>query len=683
MATYASTTNPFIEPNNGAGRGAKEVSSTKNAPGMARIQSKRERKRAKRKEQENMSLVPEQTSEVTIEGRKADVLACEKNPTSDATQTSSKVDQNNNLLKIDQDELSGTDEIVGNTLDLSDARELADQVAELSVNGDIGESTDPLHEKLANGYHNIHLGQVGDNKEERRSCSNEDEQSVHLDQSGDEDHPEPNDAKADDLAPMSKDSRQHQHIELIKKLRLQLHDLESYAYERGDLEQVPSSVLAERQTVILNSLKKKLPLNIDEDRLERLELEELKSQVDKEISELIDPLITQDHLLSQLKTQLTDLERYISHLHKKLGKDIDKRAMEGDCSCNMHGCSTPSHHTSSATFELLDGDQRPSTIMSNDTLPKTSRLIRGLMTQLICSDIKIQEAAKIEKDFCRYPGNSVQCLQRTTSRSSNNSTIKRPQYHDTAVWNMHIDRVSLATDSLANLFGIEPGCKTKPLEQIDESLVESVVRRQLVPALRDLLAYGLIDPNPITRPTYRSFLFDPYYLISSLTCLPGSQSNSQQEATSLPIDKIHVWNVIEDYFNSHNEPEFKTSSVRTLSQSFNIKPSMDGPIKVTSKQALLIAVDDMIERLSRCKPNGPESHFKLFVYIALNDRKLASWFRIIFKSKTVLRKFYHNFSFVNQPDKMEKFLQVIDVLNQIEFKLNTNFGMVDQFVSAF
>lgn len=515
----------------------------------------------------------------------------------------------------------------------------------------------------------------------------------------------------DERAPMEQDSRRHQHIELIKKLRLQLRDLERYAYERGELEQVPPSILAERQSVILDMLKKKLPLNIDKDRIEKLELEELKCQVDKEISDLIDPLITKDHLLNQLKTQLTDLERYISHLHETIGKNFDKSKRLSDCSCQLHGCTTPK--ATVTTFKSLNDAQNddsdessPSTgILSDETLPKTSRLIRGLMAQLICSDMKIQEAMKTEKDFSKFPGQSSSSSSSTTTtspdlhknssnpsqhHSKNNSTFnistKAPQFHDGTVWTMHIDKVQLATDSLTNLFAVEPkNDKAGDIDkqcQVDESLVESVVRRQLVPAIRDLLAYGLIDPNLVPRTTYRSFLFDPYYLISSFTCLPGSQSSSELES-SLKLDKIHAWDVIEDYFKSRIEPEFKNSSIKTLSQSFNLTPSMNGPIKITSKQALLIAVDDIRERLARCKPNGPESHFKLFVYTALNQAKLATWIRIVFRNKSTLKKYYHNFSFTNQYDKMDKFLSIIEALSQIEFKLNIDTESVDQFVSAF
>ena len=176
-------------------------------------------------------------------------------------------------------------------------------------------------------------------------------------------------------------------------------------------------------------------------------------------------------------------------------------------------------------------------------------------------------------------------------------------------------------------------------------------------------------------------MLDPYYILSSLTCFPSLQKSNESISTN--EDKIHIWNIIADYYESRSGPNFKQSSVKTLSQSFNLTASMNGPMKITSKQALLIAVDDIIDRLSRCKPNGPESHFKAFVYVALNQGKLATWIRLIFRNKSVIKKYYHNFSFVSQQEKMDKFISVVEVLKNVPFNLNTDAETRDQFVSAF
>lgn len=127
---------------------------------------------------------------------------------------------------------------------------------------------------------------------------------------------------------------------------------------------------------------------------------------------------------------------------------------------------------------------------------------------------------------------------------------------------------------------------------------------------------------------------------------------------------------------------FRNSSVKTLSQSFQLTPSMNGPIKITSKQALLIAIDDVTQKMAKSRPNGPDSHFKMLVYLSLNQCKLATWLRIIFKNKSVLRKYYHNFSFVTQPEKVDRFLSILEPLSSIQFNLPTDVeqSIADQFL---
>lgn len=516
----------------------------------------------------------------------------------------------------------------------------------------------------------------------------------------DDDDEDEDDTTSEMSTPMSRDDRRYQHIELIRKLRMQLRDLERYAYERGELDQVPPSILAERQTVILETLKNRLSLNIGTDDIERTDIDELKKQVDKEIHNLIDPLVTKECLLAQLKTQLTDLERYIAHLHETIGKKpTDKR----NCLCHLHGCSSR---------ELQDGNGSPSinhrklsnsTSMSSiDALPRTSRLIRSLVTQLICSDVKEAQSkdnGQVEKSSLESdskPEVEMEQSQKTNNTNNTNNTSNRqlpvtgvPNFHDGAAWTLHIDKVTLATDSIVNLLTLDsnhqrPSSGGKA--SFDENLVESIVRRQLVPAIRELLTYGLIDPETIPRPTsYISMLFDPYYLFSSLTCFPSSSTQKPTDGKDPLTEKFHVWHVVEDYYKSKSGPNFKTSSVKTLSQSFNLASAtgVSGPIKITSKQALLIAVDDIIETLAKCKPNGPESHFRIFIYTAMNRSKLATWLKLIFRNKSVIRKYYHNFSFVSQPDKMDKFFACLEALSQFKFKLCADVKAIEQFVSAF
>lgn len=682
MATYASTSNPFIKTksdskekndstNNGFERGYR-----KEAPGMAKPQSLLDEIR--RQKEANLLLSHDDSG---FSSEKMDTTA-----SLDTLNSSNLLDKNMNereaesCCKVSSEKVEekGAPSNGIEPCSLSDTDEISkacESLVEAAIRLELEETSVKIDQR------NKHT------KHEENTSSTTNDQALFFekldknDNVGDvkQDHDDDDDGEEDEIeieldddhAPMEKDSRQHQHTELIKKLRLQLRDLEKYAYERGELDQVPASVLAERQTVILDTLKDKLSLSIGVDEIKKLELDELKKQVNKEINDLIDPLITKEHLLNQLKTQLTDLERYITHLHRTLGKIHEKKS----CSCSLHGCSSQDNDHNLSQENPSANLAKEESLMSSDALPKTSRLIRGLVTQLICSDIKLRESAKKE--------------EQELSNQRDNSLVKVPvtsvkRHNDAAAWTLHIDKVILATDSLVNLFTTEPQYQRSNDKSIDEGLVESIVRRQLVPAIKDLLTYGLIDLNSMPNSTsYASLLFDPYYLLASLTCFPSSEKQSTSAEKGALGERLHVWTVIEDYYKYRNEPGFKTSSVKTLSQSFNLGPSISGPIKITSKQALLIAVEDIIETLSKCKPNGPESHFRAFIYTALNRSRLSTWLRLIFRNKSVIRKYYHNFCFVGQNDKMDKFFKTIEALNQIEFKLRTDVESIEQFVSAF
>lgn len=72
--------------------------------------------------------------------------------------------------------------------------------------------------------------------------------------------------------------------ELITKLKEQLLDLEQYAYETGELSSVPSAVLLERQSVVIEQLKSRLSLNLEV--MDKLGPEELRKHVDQAIRDV-------------------------------------------------------------------------------------------------------------------------------------------------------------------------------------------------------------------------------------------------------------------------------------------------------------------------------------------------------------------------------------------------------------
>nr|CAD7576589.1 unnamed protein product [Timema californicum] len=131
--------------------------------------------------------------------------------------------------------------------------------------------------------------------------------------------------------------------ELISQLKLQLEDLEKYAYETGEAG-LPQCVILERQKVILDQLKGKLNLNVDD--IDKLTTDDLRTQVDFAINQFVNPLKMKEHLVTQLKTQISDLERFIQFLQGD-GTPVElPKHKECTCTCPDHNISSSEAATS-------------------------------------------------------------------------------------------------------------------------------------------------------------------------------------------------------------------------------------------------------------------------------------------------------------------------------------------------
>ncbi|KAH8366511.1 hypothetical protein KR084_000094 [Drosophila pseudotakahashii] len=101
---------------------------------------------------------------------------------------------------------------------------------------------------------------------------------------------------------------------IIEQLKSQLTELEQIAYEAGEPGILPQHVMLEKQKFILDELRSKLNLQVEQHELPALSTEQLRHQVDNAIGEFVGPLKMKEQLVAQLKTQITDLERFIAFL---------------------------------------------------------------------------------------------------------------------------------------------------------------------------------------------------------------------------------------------------------------------------------------------------------------------------------------------------------------------------------
>ncbi|XP_036318566.1 RUN domain-containing protein 1 [Rhagoletis pomonella] len=115
------------------------------------------------------------------------------------------------------------------------------------------------------------------------------------------------------LSQLDDEAVRQRQFELIEHLKTQLSELEKLAYESG-APVLPQHILLEKQKIIIDELKNKLNLQVDERDLPELSSEELKNHVDTAIGEFVGPLRMKEQLVAQLKTQITDLERFIAFL---------------------------------------------------------------------------------------------------------------------------------------------------------------------------------------------------------------------------------------------------------------------------------------------------------------------------------------------------------------------------------
>ncbi|CAH1153711.1 unnamed protein product [Phaedon cochleariae] len=145
--------------------------------------------------------------------------------------------------------------------------------------------------------------------------------------------------------------RRSQQKELIERLKSQLRELEQYAFESGEAG-IPQDVLLERQRVILNELKTRMNLELDEHSFQQMTKDDVSKQINMAFDQLVSPLRVKEHLVGQLKTQIADLERFISYLQ------ADTKHSKCSCGCSYHTLKQP--YKSETTLGLI---QRTATIL--------------------------------------------------------------------------------------------------------------------------------------------------------------------------------------------------------------------------------------------------------------------------------------------------------------------------------
>ncbi|XP_034946370.1 RUN domain-containing protein 1 isoform X2 [Chelonus insularis] len=415
--------------------------------------------------------------------------------------------------------------------------------------------------------------------------------------------------------------------ELINQLKTQLEDLERYAYET-DGQDLPQSVILERQNLIINHLKEKLNFNVDD--LCKLSIDDLRWQVDHAINEIVSPLKMKEHLVNQLKTQVNDLERFIHYLQG----EISTETLACTCACPVHtnggGVSSKSKKCSQEAEQ--SGAKNMATF---NTVKKVITLLHlYLVSQLGCGSDRLRRDLK------------------------KNSTV--PAWRDLrtrldiAVEHVIESAVEFGCDD-DNVFESVYGSDSESVKIHSSARLTTAVRKHLAICIRDLMQHGLMaDVSSSTS------------VVPFIGCFPQRKTVSSHT--------MHAWELIVKYYEIKNGHLYISSPAQKLSQSFNL--DLVSEKNLSPKQSLLITIGNIIATHTLYK-RSYNAHFKAFVCAALNANKLVIWLRLVLQCQYLLENHYTSWSYVVKTGFQDAF-HTLDRLTTIHFDLPVDLA-VQQF----
>ncbi|XP_061181320.1 RUN domain-containing protein 1-like [Saccostrea echinata] len=418
--------------------------------------------------------------------------------------------------------------------------------------------------------------------------------------------------------------------ELIQQLKSQLEDLENYAYETGDVEELPTNKMMEKQRVVIDELKTKLDLNME--NFDKLSTEDLKNVVDHAIGQIVNPAKVKEKLVGQLRTQVVDLERFIAFLQGEasspgpLGKER--------CTCPVHKFPDDSSDTSKdccsglphgQNRRLKEKAEREKNVKDTQAFIKKTLTILQMfiITQFGCGtgEFKKNMMKKTTK------GNHWGDL-RARLELAINKTLELSQKQDE---DPKDDQSEYGSDS------------EESQEQSSPALTQCV-RKDLAMAIRDLMQHGLMEVG-------QSKSLVPF------GCIPNR--------SAAITHSLHAWDLLLKFYDMKHGRQYNESPARKLSQSFHLE--MVGGKPITAKQTLLGAIDTVISSHTPLK-RSEDSHFKAFISLALNEKKLVVWFKLLFRTQTLIDSYYQDWSYVARTG-FDDALKSLDKLNSIPFKL--------------
>lgn len=323
--------------------------------------------------------------------------------------------------------------------------------------------------------------------------------------------------------------------------------------------------------------------------------------------------------MEQLKTQVTDLERYIHFL--QLAQDaqagsICTKGTTGSCTC-----SCPMHGNAQTGIESYD----PLIAMARQKMDEMAKKkLNGSKSRTGSESGESRDAIKMIRrvmtllQMITYT--QFGCARGTQDRRFERNTLKKTTKGNPAGQHfgdlrarlelsidhiLEIDKEKLANDSDYTSDSDEPSHHAVH----GNDKMTSVVRKELAVAIRDLLEHGLV--------MHASNSSNSNSLIASTFFDWGCFAPRSAQVVSSSVQSgrsMSGWDLFVKFYELKNGSTYRASPARRLSQSYNLH--IVGGVAITPKHTLLMAIDEIIETHTPLK-RSPDSHFKAFVSQAL------------------------------------------------------------------
>ena len=402
-------------------------------------------------------------------------------------------------------------------------------------------------------------------------------------------------SESEDNDPQQKllDEQRKKHADLIQQLKGQLEELESYAYESGEAI-VPSNMLLERQRIVMEQLKARLNLNMD--NIVKLSEDELKAEVDSAVGSIVNPLKMKSHLVNQLMTQITDLEMFIEFLQSETSTMVPNDCQ--GCGCAKHedgdGQETHTHQPRQRRFRTKSEQ--------DEIHNRTVNILQKAMAVL-------QLTAASQFGCGGGLGSKEQFYKNTLKQ-----TAKGNHYGDLrANLELAVDHMLDACSVVETIDAENEGNNESQLEYVSAaSEVTAVARKEIAMAIRDLMQHGLVESGSGGR---------RMSLLPFMGCMSNRRRQSMEAAAaSSNSTPDHAWDVVLFYYNLKRGHEFNCAPQRKLSQSFGLELGDVGdgtPSSAASnKQSLLTVLGQIIASHGKYK-RSKDAHFKAFICAGL------------------------------------------------------------------